>query len=254
MGWYIVIKTIKGRQYRYRQRTWREGTRVRTESYSLGPLSGESTGRSEPVGAPANAVKALVRKHLLPALSALRDSSITPPQRRVPWDASAASSGTFRSVPELDALVKATGARIGRSRDEAFYMPKADLIELPEARTFVEQDTLSATEAYYQTLLHELAHWTGHEKRLDRFARSGDLREQRNYAREELVAELTAIVVLKAMGRQPVNLGASAHYFQFWMDKAGDREEASNHAILEAERAAEFLLGFAVNTTKQDVV
>jgi len=32
MDWYIVIKTIKGRRYRYRQKTWREGGCVRTRS------------------------------------------------------------------------------------------------------------------------------------------------------------------------------------------------------------------------------
>lgn len=32
MDWYVVVKTIKGRRYRYRQKTWREGKRVRTLS------------------------------------------------------------------------------------------------------------------------------------------------------------------------------------------------------------------------------
>jgi hypothetical protein len=37
---YIVIKIIKGRQYRYQQRSYREGTRVRTETIYLGPVGG----------------------------------------------------------------------------------------------------------------------------------------------------------------------------------------------------------------------
>ena len=37
---YIVIKSIKGRQYRYQQRTYREGGRVKTESIYLGPVAG----------------------------------------------------------------------------------------------------------------------------------------------------------------------------------------------------------------------
>ena len=37
MGWYIVTKTIKGRKYRYRQRTYRVGGQVKTESKYLGP-------------------------------------------------------------------------------------------------------------------------------------------------------------------------------------------------------------------------
>ena len=37
---YVVIKTIKGRRYRYLQTSWREGRRVRTKSVCLGPLDG----------------------------------------------------------------------------------------------------------------------------------------------------------------------------------------------------------------------
>ncbi|MGD0643266.1 MAG: hypothetical protein ABSC22_21205 [Roseiarcus sp.] len=38
MSWYIVIKTIKGRRYRYRQRTWRENGRMRCKSEYIGPV------------------------------------------------------------------------------------------------------------------------------------------------------------------------------------------------------------------------
>ncbi len=44
-GWYFVVKTIKGRRYRYQQRSWREGSRVRTQCVSLGPLDGREQPR-----------------------------------------------------------------------------------------------------------------------------------------------------------------------------------------------------------------
>lgn len=37
---YVVIKTIKGRRYRYLQTSFREGKRVRTRSICLGPVDG----------------------------------------------------------------------------------------------------------------------------------------------------------------------------------------------------------------------
>jgi hypothetical protein len=37
MDWYVVIKTIKGHRYRYRQQTWRSGKRVYTRSEYLSP-------------------------------------------------------------------------------------------------------------------------------------------------------------------------------------------------------------------------
>jgi hypothetical protein len=38
---YIVIKTVKGRRYRYLQTSWREGKRVRTKSVCLGPVGAD---------------------------------------------------------------------------------------------------------------------------------------------------------------------------------------------------------------------
>ncbi|MGD0639235.1 MAG: hypothetical protein ABSC22_00685 [Roseiarcus sp.] len=50
MSWYIVIKTIKGRRYRYRQRTWREGGRMRTKSEYIGPVGEGNRGERSRVG------------------------------------------------------------------------------------------------------------------------------------------------------------------------------------------------------------
>ena len=63
---YTVIKTIKGRQYRYQQRTYREGGRVRTESIYVGPVGGgvrrQKAGRADEGFIRAN----LTRRHGLP--------------------------------------------------------------------------------------------------------------------------------------------------------------------------------------------
>lgn len=37
-SWYPTIKTIKGHHYIYRQRTWRENGRVRSETQYIGPI------------------------------------------------------------------------------------------------------------------------------------------------------------------------------------------------------------------------
>jgi hypothetical protein len=50
MSWYVVIKTINGRRYRYRQRTWREGGRMRTRSEYIGPVGEGSRGVRSQVG------------------------------------------------------------------------------------------------------------------------------------------------------------------------------------------------------------
>ena len=40
MGWYLVKRTVKGNVYLYRQRSWRENGKVRTQSRYIGPYRG----------------------------------------------------------------------------------------------------------------------------------------------------------------------------------------------------------------------
>lgn len=44
MGWYFVTKRIGGRAYRYKQRTYREGGKVRTQCEYVGPISDSEGG------------------------------------------------------------------------------------------------------------------------------------------------------------------------------------------------------------------
>jgi antirestriction protein ArdC len=67
------------------------------------------------------------------------------------------------------------------------------------------------------------------------------------YAREELVAEATAVIPLHHFQLVPADLGNYAAYFQGWLSKAGDTEEALAHARNEAERAVSYIL--SVTTT-----
>lgn len=49
MAWYYRVRTIKGRQYSYLQRTYREGGKVRTETIYLGPV-GVPARKKKPIG------------------------------------------------------------------------------------------------------------------------------------------------------------------------------------------------------------
>jgi hypothetical protein len=44
MDWYVVVKTINGHRYRYRQKTWRAGKSVRCQSHYLGGCNTTLTG------------------------------------------------------------------------------------------------------------------------------------------------------------------------------------------------------------------
>jgi hypothetical protein len=83
-------------------------------------------------------------------------------------------------VPRAEALMQATGAHIRSSGGAAFYSPALDAIRVPPQSAFFQQID------YYRTCFHELGHWTGHPKRLNRDL-SGRFGSDA-YAREELVA------------------------------------------------------------------
>ena len=59
MGWYVVVKTVKGHRYRYLQHSWREGKRVRTESRYLGRDDGSDGAATAPTAADARSKRAI---------------------------------------------------------------------------------------------------------------------------------------------------------------------------------------------------
>jgi antirestriction protein ArdC len=74
-------------------------------------------------------------------------------------------------------------------KNTASYSPSKDTVTMPLIEWFKNETK------YYSTLFHELIHWTGHESRLNRFktVMSGTSKEE--YAFEELVAEMGAMLV-----------------------------------------------------------
>jgi antirestriction protein ArdC len=76
----------------------------------------------------------------------------------------------------------------------AGYIPSKDYITLPPASAF------KSMESYYGTTFHELGHWSGAEKRLDRNLTTPFGTEA--YAAEELVAELTSAFLCAELGVQ----------------------------------------------------
>lgn len=76
--------------------------------------------------------------------------------------------------------------------DSAFYVPYFNYIEVPLKKQF------ESNEAFYCTLLHEMAHSTGHKNLLNRLEISEHSKQ--NYAIEELTAEMTASFTALELG------------------------------------------------------
>ncbi|WP_407398852.1 ArdC family protein [Anaerovibrio sp.] len=118
--------------------------------------------------------------------------------------------------------------------DRAFYRPSTDEIHVPVREHF------ERLEDYYGTLMHELTHWTGSSKRLKRDL-SGTFGSN-NYAREELVAELSS-VFLSISSNVPVNLSQNAAYLQSWLKSLKEDPKFLFEVVKYAEEAHDFLQG-----------
>jgi antirestriction protein ArdC len=115
--------------------------------------------------------------------------------------------------------------------DRAFYSPGTDSITLPRPEAFNDE------ASYYGTALHEHAHWTGSEHRLNRTfgKRFGDSA----YAFEELVAELAAAFLTADLGIP----GKLQHpeYLAHWATVLGNDKQALWTAASAATKAADYL-------------
>lgn len=137
-------------------------------------------------------------------------------------------------VPRAETLASATGAAIRIGGDRAFYDPLADFVQLPPQPAFAEQIN------YYRTCFHELGHWTGHASRLDR-DQSGRFKTK-PYAREELVAELTAAFTCASLDIVPTV--RHADYLGSWLEVLKQDKRAIFRAASQASKASNYLLAF----------
>lgn len=139
----------------------------------------------------------------------------------------------------IDNFIYHTDASIEFHNGEAYYLPLEDKIMLPMPEQFVSTEHCSATEHYYSTTLHELTHWTGSEKRLQRInhKKFGD----KNYAIEELVAELGAAFLCAGFGIRTAEKGNHAAYINSWLKALKENNRCIFTAASEASKAVEYL-------------
>jgi antirestriction protein ArdC len=133
-------------------------------------------------------------------------------------------------LEHAEAFVTAQGVPITHGGDRAFYSPSKDAINLPFPGSF------TSPASYYAVALHELAHASGHPRRLNR---PKGAKGSPEYAAEELVAELTAAFLCAELG-----IPAALHhtgYIGFWVELLENDPKAIFSASREASRAAEFL-------------
>ncbi|ACU63741.1 ArdC family protein [Chitinophaga pinensis] len=140
-------------------------------------------------------------------------------------------------IEQVDKFVTNTSAVIENLGFGAFYDRDDDKITMPYKEAFNNTEHCTATEGYYSALLHELTHWTGNSKRIDR--KFGD----NVYATEELVAELGAAFMCAEFGINVAEKSNTAAYIDYWLNVLKDNKHCLLTAASEASKAVDFLQG-----------
>jgi len=131
-----------------------------------------------------------------------------------------------------EAVLSAWPVPVSYGGDRAFYLPQLDRIQLPDRASF------HSPGAFYATWAHEQVHSTGHASRLRRDL--GGAFGKPRYAREELVAELGAVLLGDRLeiGSQ---LQSHAAYLEHWIALLQAEPQVLFQVLGEARQAVELL-------------
>ncbi len=127
-------------------------------------------------------------------------------------------------------LIRSSECEINEAAiDQAFYRPSEDMIYLPLRESF------SNPQEFTATLIHEMAHSTGHPDRLDR--EKGKVLGDELYAKEELRAELSAVFVQNNLNLELTStLDNHSAYIGSWIKALKNDHNEIYRAATEAEK------------------
>lgn len=128
---------------------------------------------------------------------------------------------------------------IYKGKQPAYY-PGLDTVEMPKRTTF------KSIDAFYAVLFHELTHSTKHAKRLNDQSRGGEKFGDKEYAREELVAELGALFLCAESGILHHRVNNTKAYLKSWSrtvaDEIAKNPEFFYRSASKAQKAVEYIL------------
>ena len=134
--------------------------------------------------------------------------------------------------------------RANKPENGAFYSPSLDIVVLPMKEQFkkgtTEEDIYRDGMEFYSTMLHEMTHSTMKPDRLNRDG-SGRFGDQK-YAKEELVAELTAAMLCHSMGFDSKVTDNSAKYLDNWLGALKEEPKFILSVMSDVNKASEMIL------------
>ena len=135
----------------------------------------------------------------------------------------------------IDNIIKNINVKYQEKGDEAYYNLIADEVVIPPSNTFKN------TYAYYSTQLHEIAHATGHNTRLNRDM-SGEFKSEA-YAKEELRAEISSSFLMQKLGLEYDERHLTNHkaYVKGWLEIIKDKPQELFLAISDANKIVAYI-------------
>ncbi|MGN1246083.1 MAG: zincin-like metallopeptidase domain-containing protein, partial [Muribaculaceae bacterium] len=115
--------------------------------------------------------------------------------------------------------------------DDAYYSISRNVIIVPERRQF------SDGESFAGTCFHEMAHSTGSKEHFDRLKPTTSA----DYAREELVAELSAALVSMRHGMMKMLKSDSAPYLKSWLGSLDESPDFIKTVLGDVKRASDLI-------------
>ena len=146
----------------------------------------------------------------------------------------------FDPIPACEAVVEGyqDGPLVQQAGAAAVYRPSTDEVRVPTMGCF------ESPELFYATLFHELAHSTGHSKRLNRGLDTATRPfGSPDYSREELVAEMASAFLCGHSGIDPTTIDNQAAYLKGWIDRLRGDKRLIVQAGGQAQKAADLILG-----------
>ena len=123
-----------------------------------------------------------------------------------------------------------------KTKDEIF-IPRKDQFKISSTPEEIYKDGME----YYSTLIHEMTHSTGHPDRLDRI-KAGASFGDNDYAKEELVAELTAAIVGSSMGFDNRIQENNIAYLQSWTKSLKEEPKFLLSIMKDVNKASSMVL------------
>lgn len=114
--------------------------------------------------------------------------------------------------------------------DQAYYSISKNEIVIPEKKQFKDG------ESFYTNLAHEMTHSTGAENQLGRLKPTSF--GSKEYAREELVAELSAALVAQRYGMTKHLKEDSASYLKSWLNSLKESPEFLKTTLVDVKKAS----------------